>query len=49
MSDMVLKVPEGSSIGITPELWDFIEENGRIELFGEASIPGRGTVEGGDG
>jgi hypothetical protein len=43
-SDYVLKVPEGNSVGITPELRHWIETNGRLELFGEIIEPGHGTT-----
>lgn len=40
----ILKVPKGNTVGMTPELYDFLEREGRLELFGEARIPGRGMV-----
>lgn len=40
----VLKVPKGSRVGMTPELYDFLKEHGRLELFGEVRMPGRGVV-----
>lgn len=42
----VLKVPKGERVGMSPELYDFLRENGRLELYGEARIPGRGVVTG---
>lgn len=46
-SDYVLKVPEDNTVGITPELRRFIEDNGRLELYGSLLEPGYGTTEGG--
>lgn len=42
--EYVLKVPKGNTVGMTPELYEFLREEGRLELFGEARIPGLGTV-----
>lgn len=42
----VLKVPEGSTVGMTPELYKFLVRSGRLELYGEARIPGLGVVSG---
>jgi len=42
--EFVLKVPEGNSIGMTPELLEFIKTHGRIELYGTIRVPGDGLV-----
>lgn len=44
MDRFALKVPKGERVGMTPELYDFLKENGRLELYGEVRIPGRGVV-----
>lgn len=44
--ELVLKVPRGSTVGMTPELYDQLQDVGRLELYGEARIPGRGVVTG---
>lgn len=40
----VLKVPREQSVGMSSELYDFLKQQGRLELYGEARIPGHGTV-----
>lgn len=40
----VLKVPAGNTVGMSPELYEFLQESGRLELFGEARVPGHGVV-----
>lgn len=44
MKEQKLKVPSGQVIGMSEQLYNHLRENGQLEIFGAARVPGHGYV-----